>query len=209
MTDTPRTGSEPTTGSATDPEHPHRYTAAIANEIEARWQGHWAEHGTFVTANPGDAGFDADRPKLYVLDMFPYPSGIGLHVGHPLGYIATDIYARFKRMSGFNVLHPMGFDAFGLPAVFEKEQRGYRTNPEPLSGLRTGFGIQLADFHAALVLVGQLFDNGRDDMARPAPVRPEIHENDTRAVEHFLFEVLFGQCDRGFGFHCSTFFGDC
>ncbi len=84
--------------------------------IEARWQAHWAERGTFRALNPGDPGFDADRPRYYVLDMFPYPSGVGLHVGHPLGYIATDIVARYKRMRGFNVLHPMGFDAFGLPA---------------------------------------------------------------------------------------------
>ena len=84
--------------------------------IEQRWQAHWAESGTFATPNPGDEGFDPERPKYYVLDMFPYPSGVGLHVGHPLGYIATDIVARYKRMTGFNVLHPMGYDAFGLPA---------------------------------------------------------------------------------------------
>ncbi len=84
--------------------------------IEARWQAHWEEHKTFRAVNPGDPGFDPAQPRYYVLDMFPYPSGVGLHVGHPLGYIATDIVARYKRMRGFNVLHPMGFDAFGLPA---------------------------------------------------------------------------------------------
>jgi leucyl-tRNA synthetase len=84
--------------------------------IEAKWQARWAEEGTFRTRNPGDPGFDPHRPKFYVLDMFPYPSGAGLHVGHPLGYIGTDIVARYKRMTGANVLHPMGFDAFGLPA---------------------------------------------------------------------------------------------
>jgi len=84
--------------------------------IEPKWQAFWAEHQTFRTPEPDEPGFDADRPKFYVLDMFPYPSGVGLHVGHPLGYIATDIVARYKRMTGANVLHPMGFDAFGLPA---------------------------------------------------------------------------------------------
>ncbi|MDH3583184.1 MAG: class I tRNA ligase family protein, partial [Phycisphaerae bacterium] len=78
--------------------------------IEAKWQDRWARESTFRTLSPGDAGFDPARPKYYVLDMFPYPSGVGLHVGHPLGYIATDIVARYKRMQGFNVLHPMGFD---------------------------------------------------------------------------------------------------
>jgi leucyl-tRNA synthetase len=84
--------------------------------IEARWQAHWEAHRTFRAVNPGDPGFDPARPRYYVLDMFPYPSGVGLHVGHPLGYIGTDIVARYKRMRRFNVLHPMGFDAFGLPA---------------------------------------------------------------------------------------------
>jgi len=83
--------------------------------IEAKWQKHWAENETFRQPNPGEEGFE-DRPRMYVLDMFPYPSGAGLHVGHPEGYTATDIVSRFARMKGLNVLHPMGYDAFGLPA---------------------------------------------------------------------------------------------
>jgi leucyl-tRNA synthetase len=84
--------------------------------IEGKWQRHWDEHGTFRQLNPGQKHFAPERPKFYVLDMFPYPSGAGLHVGHPEGYTATDIVARFARMRGYNVLHPMGYDAFGLPA---------------------------------------------------------------------------------------------
>ncbi|HEY0633209.1 MAG TPA: class I tRNA ligase family protein, partial [Thermoleophilaceae bacterium] len=100
---------------------PHRYTAALANEIEEKWLARWDERRVFYAPNPSGElhepnGDKAERPKYYALDMFPYPSGSGLHVGHPLGYIGTDIYARFKRMTGFNVLHTMGYDAFGLPA---------------------------------------------------------------------------------------------
>ena len=103
----------------------HRYDAAFADSIETHWQAHWKDQGSYHTPNPSGSltegpvnGPDdlASRPKLFIMDMFPYPSGTGLHVGHPLGYISTDVYARFKRMTGFNVLHTMGYDAFGLPA---------------------------------------------------------------------------------------------
>ncbi|MEE4544342.1 leucine--tRNA ligase [Streptomyces sp. V4-01] len=110
---------------------PHRYTAELAARIEQSWQDHWDEHGTFAAPNPsGELDGDpeqAARPKKFIMDMFPYPSGAGLHVGHPLGYIATDVFARFQRMTGHNVLHTLGFDAFGLPA----EQYAVQTGTHP------------------------------------------------------------------------------
>src|ERR1700709_1095473 len=90
-------------------------------EIESRWQQHWNDVKAYQVSN------NSSKPKYFILDMFPYPSGAGLHVGHPLGYIATDILTRFKRIKGFNVLHPMGYDAFGLPA----EQYAIQTGQHP------------------------------------------------------------------------------
>ena len=104
-----------------------RYDAAFANRIEPTWQNAWAASKTYETPNPGASGFDASRPRFYCLDMFPYPSGAGLHIGHPEGYTATDIICRYKRMTGHNVLHPMGWDAFGLPA----EQYAIQTGVHP------------------------------------------------------------------------------
>jgi leucyl-tRNA synthetase len=115
-----------------DDQPPFRYDARLANEIEEHWQERWRAAGTFNTPNPCgplDAGFGrvAGLPKFYIMDMFPYPSGAGLHVGHPLGYIGTDVYARYLRMTGHNVLHPFGYDAFGLPA----EQYALDTGQHP------------------------------------------------------------------------------
>jgi len=109
----------------------HRYTAELAGEIESAWQQTWADRGTFNVPNPvgslAVAGGAVPADKMFVQDMFPYPSGEGLHVGHPLGYIATDVYARYYRMTGRNVLHALGFDAFGLPA----EQYAIQTGTHP------------------------------------------------------------------------------
>ena len=108
----------------------HRYTPELANQLEDKWQNYWADHGTFNAPNPvGELAADGSLPddKLFVQDMFPYPSGAGLHVGHPLGYIATDVYARYNRMLGKNVLHTLGYDAFGLPA----EQYAIQTGTHP------------------------------------------------------------------------------
>ena len=112
-------------------ETPYRYTAELAEGIELAWQDRWAAEGTFHAPNPAGPWADpegvAGREKLFVLDMFPYPSGAGLHVGHPLGFIATDVFARYQRMLGKNVLHTLGYDAFGLPA----EQYAVQTGQHP------------------------------------------------------------------------------
>ena len=118
------------------------------NEIEAKWQKYWSENGTFQAEN------NSDKPKYYVLDMFPYPSGAGLHVGHPLGYIASDIYARFKRHKGFNVLHPQGYDSFGLPA----EQYAIQTGQHPDKTTKEN----IARYRQQLDRIGFSFDWSRE-----------------------------------------------
>ncbi|MET8351328.1 MULTISPECIES: leucine--tRNA ligase [unclassified Micromonospora] len=137
---------------------PFRYTAALADEIENRWQDIWAREGTFHAPNPTGPLADPDHPragaeKLYVLDMFPYPSGAGLHVGHPLGYIGTDCFARYQRMAGRNVLHAMGFDAFGLPA----EQYAVQTGTHP----RTTTVANIERYKAQLRRLGLAHDERR------------------------------------------------
>lgn len=121
-------------------------------KIEAKWQKYWAENQTFKAENPGNVG--ADKEKFYVLDMFPYPSGAGLHVGHPLGYIASDIYARYKRHQGFNVLHPMGYDSFGLPA----EQYAIQTGQHPAITTKTNINR----YREQLDKIGFSFDWSRE-----------------------------------------------
>ncbi|NBV82130.1 MAG: leucine--tRNA ligase, partial [Actinobacteria bacterium] len=117
--------------SASDSTPKYRYNARLASQIEAKWQDRWESQRTFEAPNPAgplaEPAKIAGRKKLFILDMFPYPSGAGLHVGHPLGYIATDVFGRFKRMNGFNVLHALGYDSFGLPA----EQHAITTGVHP------------------------------------------------------------------------------
>lgn len=118
------------------------------NEIEPKWQEYWKKHNTYKVAE------DRSKPKFYVLDMFPYPSGAGLHVGHPLGYIASDIYSRYKRLNGFNVLHPMGYDAFGLPA----EQYAIQTGQHPAKTT----DINIKRYREQLDKIGFSFDWSRE-----------------------------------------------
>ncbi|WJK36787.1 leucine--tRNA ligase [Solwaraspora sp. WMMA2065] len=137
---------------------PFRYTAAMAGEIERRWQQRWERDGTFHAPNPVGPLADpahprADAEKLFLLDMFPYPSGAGLHVGHPLGFIGTDCYGRYQRMAGRNVLHAMGFDAFGLPA----EQYAVQTGQHP----RTTTEANIERYRAQLRMLGLAHDDRR------------------------------------------------
>jgi leucyl-tRNA synthetase len=118
------------------------------NEIEQKWQANWKENKIYRVSN------DSSKPKYYVLDMFPYPSGAGLHVGHPMGYIASDIYSRYKRLKGFNVLHPMGYDSFGLPA----EQYALETGQHP--SVTTEKNI--ATFRSQLDKIGFSYDWDRE-----------------------------------------------
>ncbi|HVK45513.1 MAG TPA: leucine--tRNA ligase [Micropruina sp.] len=138
-------------------ETPYRYTAELAGQIETSWQDRWQAEGTFHAPNPsgvwGEPAKVGGREKLFVLDMFPYPSGAGLHVGHPLGYIATDTYARFQRMRGRNVLHALGFDSFGLPA----EQYAVQTGQHP----RVSTDANIANMRRQLRRLGLAHDDRR------------------------------------------------
>ncbi len=156
VTDTPTTEGA---GADTDADVPKfRYTAELAGEIEHAWQQNWAQSGTFNVPNPVGSLAPADGSKvpddkMFVQDMFPYPSGEGLHVGHPLGYIATDVYARYFRMTGRNVLHALGFDAFGLPA----EQYAIQTGTHP----RTRTEANIVNFRRQLGRLGFGHDSRR------------------------------------------------
>ena len=145
----------------------HRYTPELANQIEKTWQQYWKEHGTFNAPNPtGPLAGEGELPKdkLNIQDMFPYPSGVGLHVGHPLGYIATDTYARFNRMLGKNVLHTLGYDAFGLPA----EQYAIQTGTHP----RTTTMANIENMRRQLGMLGL----GHDPRRSVASTDPEFYK---------------------------------
>jgi leucyl-tRNA synthetase len=150
-----------------DEQRPFAYTAQLAAEIEERWQARWQAEGTFRAPNPvGDLVGDAElvaRPAKFVLDMFPYPSGSGLHVGHPLGYIATDVHARYLRMTGHNVLHALGFDAFGLPAEHYAVTTGTHPRTTTLSAITT--------MRAQLQRLGL----GHDDRRSVSTIDPEYY----------------------------------
>lgn len=156
------------TPTAAEVAAPHRYTAALAADIEARWQDFWDANGTYAAPNPSGelAGDEAvvARPKKFIMDMFPYPSGAGLHVGHPLGYIATDVYARYHRMTGHNVLHTLGFDAFGLPA----EQYAVQTGTHP----RVSTEANIENMKAQLRRLGL----GHDKRRSFATIEPEYYK---------------------------------
>ncbi|MGN6334876.1 leucine--tRNA ligase [Mycobacterium sp.] len=160
MTDSPTTSPASSPGAAAPDSDapPYRYTAALAGRIEGEWQENWAKLGTFNVPNPvgslaPEDGAPVPDDKLFVQDMFPYPSGEGLHVGHPLGYIATDVYARYFRMTGRNVLHALGFDAFGLPA----EQYAVQTGTHP----RTRTEANVVNFRRQLGRLGLGHDSRR------------------------------------------------
>lgn len=144
-----------TNGSTED--NSYRYTPGLAAKIEAKWQKHWADKGTFNAPNPtgdlSEPGAELPEDRKFIQDMFPYPSGVGLHVGHPLGYIGTDVFARFHRMKGANVLHTLGYDAFGLPA----EQYAVQTGTHP----RTTTMANIANMERQLGRLGLGHDKRR------------------------------------------------
>ncbi|MCU1685710.1 MAG: leucine--tRNA ligase [Amycolatopsis sp.] len=160
------TGTEATGRPEAAPQH--RYTATLAGQIEKRWQDYWADNGTYHAPNPvgplAEEGVQVPSDKLFVQDMFPYPSGAGLHVGHPLGFIGTDVYARYHRMIGRNVLHTMGFDSFGLPA----EQYAVQTGTHPRTTTEANVRTYLRQIRALGL--------GHDERRRIETTDPEYYK---------------------------------
>ncbi|MDH6110480.1 leucyl-tRNA synthetase [Kitasatospora sp. MAP12-15] len=159
----------PASGAAEAATEPFRYSSTLAADIESRWQDVWEKEGTFNAPNPAGpladpaAGEVSSKPHSFIMDMFPYPSGAGLHVGHPLGYIATDVYARYQRMTGHNVLHTLGYDAFGLPA----EQHAVATGEHP----RISTEAAIANMRSQLRRLGL----GHDSRRSISTIDPEYY----------------------------------
>ncbi len=166
---TPASGAAEAATETFRAEPPFKYGAALAADIESRWQDAWEKEGTFNAPNPVGpladpaAGAVAAKPHSFIMDMFPYPSGAGLHVGHPLGYIATDVYARYQRMNGHNVLHTLGYDAFGLPA----EQHAVATGEHP----RISTEAAIANMRSQLRRLGL----GHDSRRSISTIDPEYY----------------------------------
>ena len=150
-------------------------------EIEQKWQQKWTESKVYSVSN------DSNKESFYVLDMFPYPSGAGLHVGHPLGYIASDVYSRYKRLKGFNVLHPMGYDSFGLPA----EQYAIQTGQHP--AITTEQNIARYRLNGRIKLIkSDLFAGPRDrryDLIISNPPYGDALEFVARAIDRAVYGV--------------------
>ena len=157
---TTETSATSATGDRSD-RPAYRYDAGMAGRIERKWQDFWEAEQTFRAPNPGEPG--SEKPKFYLMDMFPYPSGSGLHVGHPLGFIGTDVLGRYLRMTGHNVLHPMGFDAFGLPA----EQYAVQTGTHP----RVSTETNIENMKVQLRRLGM----GHDKRRSFATIDPDYH----------------------------------
>ena len=201
----------------------HRYTAELANQIEARWQDRWAAEGTFASANPAgpwatpdDPRLAPERPHHFIMDMFPYPSGSGLHVGHPLGFIATDVHARFRRTTGANVLHTMGFDAFGLPAEQYAVQTGQHPRVTTEANMevyrrqlrRLGMGHELRRSFATIDpdyyrwtqwIFTQIFESWYDPEAQPREGSGQVTPGRARPISELVAQLEAGERETASG----------
>jgi leucyl-tRNA synthetase len=196
---------------------PHRYTAELANQIEARWQERWETEGTFASANPAGPWATPEDPRLqegrehrFIMDMFPYPSGTGLHVGHPLGFIATDVHARYSRTTGANVLHTMGFDAFGLPAEQYAVQTGQHPRVTTEANMevyrrqlrRLGMGHELRRSFATIDpdyyrwtqwIFTQIFESWYDPEAAPREGSGQVTQGRARPISELVAQLESGE----------------
>ena len=192
-------------------ETPYRYTAALADTIEQAWQDRWEQDGVFHADNPAGPWASPDAvaargPKLLVLDMFPYPSGAGLHVGHPLGYIATDVFSRYHRMQGRNVLHALGYDAFGLPAEQYAVQTGQHPRKTTEDNIvimrrqlrRLGLGFDDRRSYATIDedyyrWTQWIFTQIRESWYDPQAVRPDGSRGAARPIAELVAQLAAGE----------------